>query len=140
MKAQVDGAGVCMADFHVYMSEGKMSFNGVSAAANIRAHVERSEGWFIDWPLIETEDEIMVFSSGEDYVQVVRQAFRACRQVVAHKAGCSIEEANNLVASVMDLRNCAIYGLRNGYIEGTEGEPSSDLAVVGAIPKYVFTK
>ena len=39
----------------------------------------------------------------------------------------------------MDLRNCAIYGLRNGYIEGTEGEPSSDLAVVGAIPKYVFT-
>ena len=98
MKAQVDGAGVCMADFHVYMSEGEMSFNGVSAAANIRAHVERSEGWFIDWPLIETEDEIMVFSSGEDYVQVVRQAFRACRQVVAHKAGCSIEEANNLVA------------------------------------------
>ena len=138
LKAQVDGAGVCMADFHAYMGEGEMAFNGVRSAADVTTRVTRSSGWPVDWPLIETADEIMVVRTGADYVQVVREAFRGCRDLVREKTGCSVEQANSLVASVMDLRNCAIYGLGNGYFEDRPDEPSRDLSVMGVLPKDVF--
>jgi acetamidase/formamidase len=138
MKAQVDGGGVCVADVHAYVGAGELAFDGVGAAASVRLRVERSDGWLVDWPLIETEDEIMVCVSGERYVPIVREAFLALREVVAARAGCSVEEANALVATAIDLRNCAIYGLGDGYLPGTEGQPSGDLAVVAAIPRDVF--
>ena len=116
----------------------EMAFNGVSSAANIRAKVERSQGWLVDWPLIETSDEIMVCVTGSKYVDIVVEAFRASREMVAARAGCSEEEANPLVASAMNLRNCAIYGLGDGYLPGTEGQPSRDLSVLAVIAKDVF--
>ena len=42
------------------------------------------------------------------------------------------------VAAATDLRNCAVYGLGDGYISGTAGQPSGDLAVVAALPKHAL--
>lgn len=138
LRAQVEGAGVCMADFHAYMGEGEMAFNGVSAAANVTATVTRCTDWPVDWPLVETADEIMVLRTGDDYVQVVREAFRGCRELVQAKTGCSLRLANALVASFMDLRNSAIYGLGHGYFDFRPDERSRDLSVLGALPKALF--
>ena len=80
----------------------------------------------------------MVCASGDRYVDVVRQAYWSLREVVAARAGCSIAEANSIVATAADLRNCAIYGLGGGYVSGTAGQPSGDLAVVVALPKHVL--
>lgn len=120
------------------MGEGEMAFNGVSAAANVRARVTRCLDWPVDWPLVETADEIMVVRTGSDYVQVVREAFRGCRELVQEKTGCSKVLANAVVASVMDLRNSAIYGLGHGYFDFRPDEPSRDLSVLGVLPKAVF--
>ena len=38
------------------------------------------------------------------------------------------------MAATVDLRNCAIYGLGDGYVSGTAGRPSGNLAVA-ALPK-----
>ncbi|TAK22367.1 MAG: hypothetical protein EPO26_11755 [Chloroflexota bacterium] len=138
IRVQVDGAGVCLADGHAYQGQGELAFDGIGAAAAVHLRVERSAGWLVDRPLIETTDEIMVCASGDRYVDVVRQAFWSLREVVAARAGCTIAEANSIVAAAIDLRNCAIYGLGDGYISGTAGRPSGDLAVVAAIPKLAF--
>jgi acetamidase/formamidase len=137
IRAQVDGGGLCAGDVHVYQGQGELAFDGIGAAAAVRLRVERSAGWLVDWPLVETPDEIMVCVSGSRYVDVVRQAYWSLREVIAARAGCTIPAANSIVASAIDLRNCAIYGLGDGYISGTAGRPSSDLAVVAAIPKEV---
>lgn len=135
MKCQVEGVGVCLGDFHARMGQGETAFNGISSAANVELRVERSEGWLVDWPLIETRTELMVCVSGAPYRDTVIEAFRSCRLVVAEKAGCSVEEANALVASAMDLRNGAIYGL-----EGYPGsKPGKLVSVTAVIPKDVFT-
>ncbi|GAG19668.1 unnamed protein product, partial [marine sediment metagenome] len=63
LKAQVDQAGLCFADVHGYIGQGEMAFSGIEVAARIQVRVERSQGWYVDWPLIETKDEIMVFCS-----------------------------------------------------------------------------
>ena len=116
------------------MGQGETSFNGISSAANVQVRVERSKEWLVDWPLIETQTELMVCVSGSLYRDVVIEAFRACRLVVADRAGSSIEEANALVASAMDVRNGAIYGL-----EGYPGsKPGKLVSVTAVIPKDVF--
>ena len=151
IKAQVDNAGLCLADVHGYIGQGEMAFAGIEVAARIQVRVERSEGWYVDWPLIETEDEIMVFSSDTDihdrdtsreYVDVVRQAYKEMRKVVAEKIGGTVSDANPIVASALDIRNCALYGLGN-FIQkdGKKGDqPDRDIAVIGVLPKSIFPK
>jgi acetamidase/formamidase len=149
LRAQVDGAGLCFADVHGYIGAGEMAFAGIETAASLTARVTRSEGWYVDWPLIETEDEIMVFSSDAeihvpdrewDYVDVVRNAYWEMRKVVAARIGTGIAAANPIVASALDIRNCALYGLGN-FIQKAGKLPDQrdqDIAVVGALPKAVL--
>jgi acetamidase/formamidase len=145
MRAQVDGAGVCVADVHAYIGQGETAFSGVEVAANVQLRVVGSTGWLVDWPVIETADEIMVFCSdtqlmegceGQGYVDVVREAYRAMREVVAARMGAGIEEANPIVAAALDIRNCAVYGLGD-YVqkEGKTGAGDRDIAVVGTLPR-----
>ena len=145
MRAQADGAGECVADVHAYIGEGETAFSGIEVAANVRLRVERSSGWLVDWPLIETADEIMVscsdtrlLSGPEDqaYVDVVREVYRAMREVVAARLGAGIEEANPIVSTALDVRYCAICGLSDyTQRDGKRGALDRDIAVVGVLPK-----
>ena len=151
MKTQVDRAGLCLADVHGYIGQGEMAFAGIEVAARIQVRVERSEGWHVDWPLIETDDEIMVFcsdtnvlddSTDQQYVDVVRLAYQEMREVVADRIDGSISDANPIVATALDVRNCALYGLGN-FIQEDGKNPSQldrDIAVVGVLPKSVFPR
>jgi len=151
MRAQVDGAGLCLADVHGYIGQGEVAFAAIEVNARVQVRVERSAEWYIDWPLIETDDEIMVFASDlnmwqnrtdEQYVDVVRRAYWEMREVVAARIGGTISDANPIVATALDIRHCAIYGLGN-YIQKdgkTPDAPDRDIAVVGALPKSVFSR
>jgi acetamidase/formamidase len=44
MKAQVDEAGLCLADVHAYIGQGEVAFAGIEVHADVRVRVERSEG------------------------------------------------------------------------------------------------
>ena len=50
MRANVDGAGLCISDVHGYIGQGELAFAGVEVAANVRLHVTRSLDWYVDWP------------------------------------------------------------------------------------------
>jgi hypothetical protein len=69
-----------------------------------------------------------------------RQAYREMRKLVADRIGGSISDANPIVATALDVRNCALYGLGN-YVQkdGKQpDEPDRDIAIVGVLPKSVF--
>ena len=148
MQTQVDRVGVCVGDVHGYIGGGELAFAGIEVAANVQLRVSRSSGWHVDWPLIETDDEIMVFCSDtnilrnttdDQFVDVVRRAYRAMREVVAVRIGATIAEANTIVATAGDLRPCALYGLGN-FVQkdGKTDQPDQDIAVVLALPKYML--
>ena len=148
LRTQADGAGLCLADAHGYIGAGEMAFAGIEVAAAVQVRVERSSGWLVDWPLVETVDEIMVCISGTasspeqpamQYVDAVREAYRALREVVAARIGGAISEANSIVASAIDIRNCALYGLR-GFVPNDTATRDNDIAVIGVLPKDVFLK
>jgi acetamidase/formamidase len=148
MKAQVDGGGVCAADVHGYIGQGEMGFAAIEVAAAVRLRVERSSGWLVDWPLIETEQEIMVCASYTSsypsrpamrYVDVVRLAYQNMCNVVTHRISGSLEEANTIVATAVGIRNCALYGML-GFISDEQSPRDDDIAVIAVLPKYVFTE
>ncbi|MCU0522984.1 MAG: hypothetical protein MUF84_20145, partial [Anaerolineae bacterium] len=148
-----DQAGLCFADVHGYIGQGEMAFSGIEVAARIQVSVERSKGWYVDWPVIETEDEVMVFASvspvpvpdecqDPQYVDVARQVYWEMRKPVADRIAGSISDANPIVAAALDVRNCALYGLGN-FIQKDgkqSNQPDRDIAVVGVLPKSVFPK
>jgi acetamidase/formamidase len=148
LRSQVDGAGLCMDDVHGYISQGELAFAAIEVRAKVELRVERSTGWLVDWPLIETEEEIMVFSSYTGtyvnlpqlkFTDVVREAYRALREVVAAKTGRPIDDVNSLCATAADIRNCALYGLGEGYIPADAQRPPYDIAVVACLPKSAFS-
>ncbi|MFC1586878.1 hypothetical protein ACFL54_01075 [Planctomycetota bacterium] len=146
LKAQVDNAGLCLADIHGYIGQGEMGFAAIEVAANVKVRVERSSDWLVDWPIVETENEIMVFSSYSSayihrpslrYVDVIRQAYRSLCEVVAARIGGTFDVANTIVASAVDIRNCALYGLE-GFISQEKSPHTSEIAVVACLPKDIF--
>ncbi len=145
LEAQVDGAGLCVADVHGYQPQGTMAYASIEVAANVQLRVERSQGWLTNWPVIETQDEVMVLVSHSSILEpgprpssdtVAREAYEALRDIVAARVGCSPREAANIVATAMDLRQCATYGLEEGYDLQAEG--GWEIALVAALPKDSF--
>jgi hypothetical protein len=47
LKAQVDQAGLCLADVHGYIGQGELAFAGIEVAARIQVRVEVSSGWHV---------------------------------------------------------------------------------------------
>lgn len=111
--------------------------------------MDRSEAWSIDWPVIETADEFMVFVSYTStyvrrpalrYVDLVKEAYQEIRRLVAQRMGISVEEANTIVATACDIKNCALYGLGENYIPQARGKAPYDIAIVASLPKSIFVQ
>jgi len=148
MRANVDGAGVCADDIHGYIGEGELAFAGIEVRGSVQMRIERCTDWHVDWPLIETENEILVICSYSvttvrrpvmNYTDLVKLAYRNMREIVSKKANCSIQQANSIVAAACGIRNCALYGLE-GYIEGLKNGPQypTEISLAGCMPKSIF--
>ena len=146
-KANVDGVGVCADDIHGYIGQGELGFGAIEVNGSVQLKVERSDRWAVDWPVIETKDEFMVFVSytatyvrrpALRYVDLVKEAYREIRRVVAARLDIPVEEANTIVATACDIVNCALYGLGENYIPQDRGRLPYDMAIVAALPKSIF--
>jgi hypothetical protein len=61
------------------------------------------------------------------------------REVVAARIGGTIADANAIVATAIDIRNCALYGLANlVQREGKTKAQDTDVTIVGVLPNHVF--
>jgi acetamidase/formamidase len=136
LQAQVDGAGLCLADVHGYRPSGQLAYSGIKVAADVTLSVERSQGWLVEWPLIETVDKIMVAVSPPteaDRATADRLAYAALRHLVAVRAGVSDEQANALVATAVELQACSAPSTASYAPDAL-----ASFAMVAALPKDIF--
>lgn len=147
LRAQVDGAGLCVDDLHGYIGQGELGFGAIEVSGAVQLRVERSDRWDVEWPVIETDDEVLVVISytatyvrrrPERYVDLVKAAYAEMRRLVATRLGISVEEANSLVSAACDIRNNALYGLGEGYIPQDRDRPPYDLSISAALLKSAF--
>ena len=147
MRANVDGVGVCVDDLHGYIGQGELGFGAIEVNGAVQLRVERSDRWAVDWPVIETEDAVMVCVSytatyvrrqPQRYVDLVKEGYREIRRLVAARLGIPVEQANTIVATAGDMVNCALYGLGENYIPQDRGRAPYDLAIAASLPKSVL--
>ncbi|MHB0856386.1 MAG: hypothetical protein ACYC5M_02320 [Anaerolineae bacterium] len=143
--AQVDGVGLCVGDVHGFRPTGALAHASLEISANVRLRVERSQGWSLDWPLIETPEEIVVVVSFAHALHhgprptraaVLREAYTAMTRVVAGRAGCAGQEAESIVAAAVSLRDCIAIGY-DGEIAAEDGWA---ISVAAALPKASFSQ
>jgi acetamidase/formamidase len=146
-KVSVDGVGVCADDVHGYIGQGELGFGAIEVNGSVQLRVEKSNRWFVDWPVIETQDALMVFVSYTStyarrpalkYVDLVKLAYQEMRRVVAVKLNIPVEDANTIVATACDIKNCAIYGLGENYIPQDRERLPYDIAIVASLPKSIL--
>lgn len=147
MRANVDGAGVCIDDVHGYIGEGELGFGAIEVNATVELTVERSDRWAVDWPVIETGEGFMVVVSYTGtyvrrpvrrYVDLVKEAYIELRRLVSARLDIPVEEANTIVATACDIRNCALYGLGENYIPRDRGRQPYDIAIAASLPRSIF--
>jgi len=147
LRANVDGAGVCVDDVHGYIGQGELGFGAIEVNATVELKVERSDRWAVDWPVIETADAFMVFVSYTStyvrrpalkYVDLVKEAYTEMRRLVAARLQIPVEEANTIVATACDIQNCALYGLGENYVPRDRGRQPYDIAIVASLPRSIF--
>jgi acetamidase/formamidase len=147
VKANVDGLGVCADDLHGYIGQGELAFAAIEVNGSVQLRVERSDKWAVDWPIIETPTEFMVVVSYTStyarrpvlkFVDLVKEAYGEMRRIIAARLNVPAEEANSIVATACDIKNCAIYGLGENYIPQQRTSPPYDMVIAACMPKSIF--
>lgn len=114
----------------------------------MRLRVERCTQWPVDWPLVETQDDIYLLCSyaaarvrqpRQRYADLVRTVYQGMRELVSHRCQCSIQQANSIVATACSISNCSIFGL-DGFIAGVQEDSRFllELSIAGCLPKSMF--
>jgi hypothetical protein len=49
-----------------------------------------------------------------------------------------VEDANTIVATACDIKNCALYGLGENYVPQDREKLPYDIAIVASLPKSIF--
>ncbi len=82
-----------------------------------------------------SDTNLLEGTTGPEYVDVVREACRAMREVAAARIGGTIEQANPIVTTALDIRNCAMYGLGN-YVQKSGKTPLFDQLFASPISTF----
>ena len=135
LRAQLPGGMLGLADVHALQGNGELSGTGIELAADVRLRMEKSQDLSCEWPLVETDQEIMAVATARSYATASKEAFRALVDVVMKRYGLSFETANLIVCTIGDLRNCSVFMMNDGYLPDTEGKPPGDLTVGAAMHK-----
>lgn len=69
-----EGALLALGDCHAAMGDGEISMAGLEIPAKILLKVDLIKEKTIDWPIIETKEEIMIVASGDDVEAAIYEA------------------------------------------------------------------
>lgn len=100
----VEGAMLALGDLHAVMGDGEVSGTGLEIPGEVTLEVEVIKNKSFDWPILETESEIMVLSSEENINEANEQALEAVMELLEKSLGISWEDALILSSLAVDMR------------------------------------
>lgn len=104
LPVDVEGALLAMGDLHALMADGEVSFTGLEVAGEVDVRVRVIAGKTLAWPVLETDDEIMIIASGDSVEDATKAAFSEAVEILKETLACRFEEAYLLSSLVVDAR------------------------------------
>lgn len=98
------GALFALGDCHALMGDGEVSVTGLEIQAEVSLSLEIIKEKWINWPLLETKDEIMLLVSGDDVEDALKKGLEETLEILQKGLGLSWNEATVLASLAMDAR------------------------------------
>ena len=100
----VKGAMLALGDCHAAMGDGEVGCSGAEIPAKVTVSAELLKNASSPWPIIVTEEEIMIVASEDSLDLAARSASEAMADLAAKSLGLSFEDSLILCSLAMDLR------------------------------------
>jgi len=99
-----EGALLALGDCHAIMGDGEICFTGLEIPGKVTLEVDLIKNKTIKWPLVETEDYIMVNASGDTVDDAIYEASSEAVNFLKNGLNFEWEDAYMLASLTMDLR------------------------------------
>lgn len=100
----VKGALLALGDCHAAMGDGEIGCSGAEVPARVTVSTELLKNASSPWPMVVTDEEIMLVASEDTLDQAARSAGEAMADLAAKSLDLSFEDALILCSLAMDLR------------------------------------
>lgn len=98
------GALLALGDLHGLMGDGELCMTGLEINGSVTLKVELIKGKTIEWPLIESEKEIMVVASGDNVEMAIQNGAKEAVNYFSKGLDIKFEEAYVLSSLVTDIK------------------------------------
>lgn len=99
-----EGALLALGDCHGLMGDGELGVTGLEIAAQVRLKVDVIKDKKLDWPLLETQEDIMLLVSDSDIKKALELGYGETRKLIERSLNCSWNEAGILTSLAVDAR------------------------------------
>lgn len=98
------GALFALGDCHAVMGDGEVCFTGLEIPANVTVRLTVIKNRTIDWPILDTETEVMIIGSGADIEEACKHALSPMVKALHRRHKMTWDEAYILASLVVDMR------------------------------------
>ncbi len=99
-----EGAMLALGDLHAVMGDGEVCVTGLEIPGEVTLQVEVLKNKSFPWPILETEDEIMVLASGDNMEYATKEALNSIIDIFEKSLGLTWEEGYILSSLAVDFR------------------------------------
>ena len=99
-----EGALLALGDCHGLMGDGELGVTGLEIAAHVKLKVDVIKDKQLDWPLLETKEDVMLLVSDSDIQGALELGYGETRKLIERSIGCSWNEAGILSSLAVDAR------------------------------------
>ena len=104
LRAQCDGAGLCLEDVHATMGDGEATASAVEMAAQVTLSCTRYDQPLATDPMILTPTEAITLGCGQTLDGAARSATDAMLSLIEDRCGVDLTDAAMLVGAAVDVR------------------------------------
>jgi len=104
----VEGAGVAFGDVHARMADGEISGSGIEVSGKVRLRISKVEGFKVNVPIVETENELMVISSEATLEKAMRKGAILSCKLLQDYLNINFPDAYRLVSIACDVKICQV--------------------------------
>lgn len=97
-----DGGLLAVGDLHALMADGEISL-GLEIAGEVTLKAEIIKNKHIEWPIVETDNKIMILASGKDLEEATYNAAKEGVDYIAKVFNTDFEDAYALGSLILDM-------------------------------------
>lgn len=104
LPVQQEGGLLALGDCHAVMGDGEVCVSGCEIASEVLTKVDVIKEASLEWPMVETKEQIMIITSGESPKAAIREATKQAVETLARGNNLDWNDAYILASLVVDLK------------------------------------